>query len=130
MVRMTSRPGVELPDTQWARLQVDVHCRLRRGAWYRVADLTSGEARLDVNREQVPVARGSLKIVSTPPQYWTIVSRPRDAKGIAASWGDRYAVCPSCRNRAQLKGAPDSMRCPRCTKTFRVAWEEWLIGAG
>jgi hypothetical protein len=130
MVGMTLRPEVELPDPQWARLQVDVNCRLRRGAWYRVADLTVGEARLDVNREQVPVARAALKIVSKPPHYWSIVSRPRDAKGIAASWGDRYAVCPSCRNRAQLRGAPGSMHCPRCSSTFRVGWEEWFIGAG
>lgn len=117
-------------DPQWARLQVDVNCRLRRGAWYRVTDLTAAEATLDVNRRQVLVPRASLKIASTPPQHWTIVTRPRDAKGLSAQWGDRYAVCPGCRNRAQLKGAPHGMRCPRCGNMFRLAWEEWFIGVG
>lgn len=119
-----------MADPQWARLQVDVKCRLRRGAWYRVADMTLANAMLDVNRQQVPVPRASLKIVSAPPQYWTIVVRPNDAKGLTALWGDKYAVCPGCRNRAQLKGAPQSMRCPRCLRSFRVAWEEWFVGVG
>ena len=125
-------PGVggTVADAQWARLQVDVNCRLRRGAWYRVAGLTPVDATLDVNREQVPVPRTSLKIVSTPPQHWTIVIRPRDAKSLPAQWGDKYAVCPGCRNRTQLKGAPQNMRCARCDCLFRVGWEEWFIGKG
>lgn len=115
---------------QWARVQVDVNCRLRRGAWYRVADLTPNEANLAVNHVQVRVPRASVKITATLPQHWSVVPRPRDAKGIAALWGDRYAVCPGCRNRAQLKGTPHDMRCPRCSKTFRVAWGEWFAGVG
>ncbi len=103
-----------MTEQQWARLQVDVNCPLRRGAWYRVANLTPGDALLDVNRSQVPVPRASLKIVSAAPQFWTVVSRPRDAKGLPTTWGDKYAVCPACRQRAPLKGA----------------WEEWLIGMG
>lgn len=119
-----------MADPQWARLQVELNCRLRRGAWYRVADLSPEEALLDVNRRQVPVPRASLKFVSAPPQYWTIVVRPHGARSLPALWGDKYAVCPGCRNRAQLKGAPQSMRCPRCERTFRVAWEEWFVGVG
>ena len=117
-------------DPQWARLQSDVKCRLRRGAWYRVAELTLAEATLEVNRVPVPVPRTSLKIVSSPPHYWTIVMRPCDAKSLPVLWGDKYAVCPGCRNRTQLKGAPQSMRCARCDRTYRVAWEEWFIGVG
>ena len=64
------------------------------------------------------------------PHYWTVVPVPRDARSLPAMWGDKYAVCPGCRNRAQLKGAPHTMRCPRCERTFRVAWEEWFVGAG
>jgi hypothetical protein len=111
-------------------LQVDVNCRVRRGAWYRVADLTSVEARLDVNREQILVPRGSLKIVSAPPQYWTVVARPSDARSLPAQWGDKYAVCPGCRNRMALKGAPHTMRCARCECIFRVGWEDWFLGVG
>src|SRR5207253_74620 len=54
MFPVAQREGAASADPQWARLQVDVNCRVRRGAWYRVADLTSAEARLDVNREQIP----------------------------------------------------------------------------
>ncbi len=125
---MVPRVRIAVGDPQWARLQSNVHCRLRRGAWYRVVDLTPAEATLDVNREQVPVPRASLKIVSSLPHYWTIVVRPRDAKCLPVLWGDKYAVCPGCRNRTQIKGAPQTMRCPRCDRTYRVAWEEWLIG--
>lgn len=122
--------GMTAADAQWARLQGDLNCRLRRGAWYRVAELTHAEATLQVNRAQVPVPRTSLKIVSAPPHCWTIVMRPRDAKSLPALWGDKYAVCPGCRNRTQLKGAPQTMRCARCDRTYRVGWEEWFIGVG
>lgn len=117
-------------ELQWARLRVDENRRLRRGAWYRVADITQREATLDVNRRAVAVPRASLEIVSAQPRYWTIVHRPRDAKGLPTLWGDRYAVCPGCRNRAPLRGAPQNMRCPRCERVFRVDWEDWFAGAG
>jgi hypothetical protein len=128
---MSPQQGAASAEPQWAQLQVDVNCRVRRGAWYRVADLTSGEARLDVNREQIAVPRASLKFVSAPPQHWTIVDRPNDAKSLPARWGEKYyAVCPGCRNRTQLQGAPHTMRCARCECTFRVAWEEWFVEVG
>jgi hypothetical protein len=130
MFRMALQERSASAEPQWARLQVDMNCRVRRGAWYRVAHLTPAEAKLDVNRQHVPVPRGSVKIVTTPPQSWTIVVRPRDAKSLPAQWGDKYAVCPGCRNRTQLKGAPQTMRCARCECTFRVAWEEWFVGVG
>lgn len=127
---MAAPPGAAGEDAQWARLQVDVNCRLRRGAWYRVADLTPAAVKLDVNHQQVQVARASVAIVSTPPRSWTVVRLPRDAKGLPVLWGDKYVVCPSCRNRAQVRGEPLDLHCPRCDKTFRVGWEEWFIGVG
>jgi hypothetical protein len=115
---------------QWARLQGDLNYQLRRGAWYRVAGFAPGEVLLDVNRRQVPVPRASLKIVSTAPRVWSIVPLPRDAKGLAPQWGDKYAVCPECRQRARLKGSPETMRCPRCERVFRVEWEQFSGEAG
>src|SRR5437899_10795619 len=101
MFPMALREGAASADPQWARLQVDVNCRVRRGAWYRVADLTSAEARLDVNREQIPVPRTSLKIVTAPPQHWTIVARPHDARSLPAHWGrsEERRVGKECRCR-------------------------------
>ncbi len=119
-----------MTDVQWARVQGSVNRRLRRGAWYRVAALTEDEALLEINRRRVAVPRAALQIVYAPPQFWSIVARPADAKSLAAQWGDRYAVCPGCRNRAQLKHPLQTLRCPRCEQTFRVAWGEWFVGAG
>ncbi|HYL54890.1 MAG TPA: hypothetical protein VEU73_04845 [Gemmatimonadales bacterium] len=119
-----------MTDVQWARVQGDVNRRLRRGAWYRVATLTEGDALLEINRQRVAVPRAALQIVYAPPQFWSVVPRPADAKSLVAQWGDRYAVCPGCRNRAQLKHTLQTLRCPRCEQTFRVAWAEWFVGAG
>src|SRR5438093_11963281 len=105
MFRMALREGAASADPQWARLQVDVNCRVRRGAWYRVADLTSAEARLDVNRAQIPVPRASLKIVTALPHHWTIAARPHDARSLPAQRSDKYSGCPGCPHRLELKGA-------------------------
>src|SRR5207247_10560623 len=110
--------------------QCSLHGPLRRSPSYRVAHCLSADARLDVDRERIPVPRTSLKIVTAPPQHWTIVARPQDARSLPARWGDKYAVCPGCRNRMELKGAPHTMRCARCECTFRVGWEEWFVGVG
>lgn len=107
----------------WARLQADVKCRLRRGAWYRVIQLRAREAILDVGRTPVSVARSALQLSSTPPSQWTVVSDPRNAAGLPPHLIE-YAVCPSCRSRAPFDEHPATMRCPRCNGLFAVAWNE------
>ena len=119
-----------MSEVQWARVQGDVNWRLRRGAWYRIATLTEDQALLEVNRQRVAVPRATLQIAAAPPQYWSIVPRPADAKSLAAQWGEKYAVCPRCRNRAQVKQMQQTLRCPRCEQTFRVLWGEWFVGVG
>jgi hypothetical protein len=109
---------------QWARLHSDVNVKLRRGAWYRILKLGAIEAVLDVNRQPHAVARGLLQIVQAAPIRWTVVPAPRNALRFPVGWGDRYAVCPSCRGRAQLEGQPHNMRCTRCNGLFDVAWNE------
>jgi hypothetical protein len=111
----------------WGQLKGDENRGLRRGAWYRVVALMPGEAVLDVNRKRVLMDRAALHLVAAPPQAWTVVRRPSDAKGVALALGERYGVCPSCRNRAPLKGGPPTLRCPRCHGVFRVAWDEWFV---
>ena len=106
---------------RWGRLQADIDCHLRRGAWYRVTKLASLEAVLDVNRKPVSVPQYLLQVVSTPPARWTVVPTPRH---VVRLWGVRYAVCPSCRDRAQLEGRPQRMACVRCKLEFEVDWEE------
>src|SRR5438309_11763679 len=60
-------------EPQWARLLHDANHGLRRGAWYRVAELTSDGAVLDVNRKRVSLPRTSLGLRSVLPQAWTVV---------------------------------------------------------
>jgi len=95
-----------MPQAQWARLQTDVKCTLRRGAWYRILKLTSADAVVDVKGKPVSIPRGTLQLSSTPGARWTV------------------------RNRASLKGDPARMRCDRCNGLFEVAWNEPYLAAG
>src|SRR5213592_2896611 len=78
---------------QWARVGGDVNIRLRRGAWYKVVSLTPEQAVVDVNEQQLSVARSFLQIVPLRPQRWSVVARPADAVNLPLSWGATYAVC-------------------------------------
>ena len=109
---------------RWGRLQADVNCQLRRGAWYRVTQLASLEAVLDVNRKPVTVPQYMLEVVSTPPAQWTVVPTPRHAVRL---FGAKYAVCPNCRERTRLDGQPRHLRCERCRGEFEVAWSEGYL---
>ena len=109
---------------QWGRLQVDVNCALRRGAWYRVAGLAALEAILDVNRRPLKVPHYLVEVVSRPPTRWSVVPRPEGAGELPSEWGPHYGVCPSCRERAALRGRPLRLECKRCRGEFDVAWDE------
>jgi len=89
---------------QWARLQTDVNVKLRRGAWYRIVKLGAVDAVLDVNRQPLTVSRTLLQIVQVPPSRWSVVPAPRNALRFPSSWGERYAVCPSCRGARRWWG--------------------------
>lgn len=113
---------------QWARVRVDRNLHVRRGAWYPVVGVTSGEAVLEVNDGSVRVPTSDLQIVVNRPLKWSVVPMPRDAVDLPLSWGSRYAVCPNCRARAQLRQRPARLRCPNCQGDFEVAWnEEYLL---
>jgi len=124
------RNGLDVPQsegdvqTQWARPRDDVNRGLRRGAWYRVIALTPREVVVDVNHSARTVPREGVEIVATPPQRWSVVSRPSDAVHLPVDWGDWYALCPTCRNRTPIKGHLATLRCPRCAGLFQIGWEE------
>src|SRR5881396_2446320 len=100
----------------WARLQADVNCNLRRGAWYRLIKAQGLAA----------VVRAFLQMSSSPPRKWTVVPRPRSMPR-SIEMGEHYAVCPSCRDRVPLRGRPRSMMCGRCSVEFAVDWEEQYL---
>jgi hypothetical protein len=110
----------------WARLQLDVDCSLRRGAWYRVTRIGTLESVVDVNRKPHAVPSYVLQVVGRPPRHWTVVRGPAGAVGVRSHAGSRYVVCPSCRERAPLTGRdrPRTLDCQRCHGTFEVAWSE------
>lgn len=118
------------PASQWARVQVDAPLPLRRGAWYRILKLTSMEATLNVKGKPLPVPRAQLQLSAEPVLRWTVVPAPRSSARFPSSWGEEYAVCPSCRERASLQDHPASMRCHRCNGLFDVAWNDQYRAKG
>jgi ribosomal protein S27AE len=110
----------------WARLQADLNCNLRRGAWYRLIKVEGLAAVVDVNRKPVPVVRAFLQLSDTPPRRWTVVPRPRSVPQ-SVEISAFYAVCPSCRDRVPLRGHPSRMLCGRCGVDFVVDWDEHYL---
>jgi hypothetical protein len=115
---------------QWASVKTDVKCGLRRGAWYRILKLTGTDAVVDVKGKPLSLPRGQLELTSEAAKRWSVVPSPKNAPRFPASWGQRYGVCPSCRDRAQLQGRPAGMRCHRCNGFFEIAWNEPDRAAG
>ena len=117
-----------MPGFRWARLQADVPCSLRRGAWYRVTKVAGLQAVVDVNRQPQSIPSYLLQIVSTPPRRWTVV-RPSGATRQGAAPEPGYGVCPSCRERTPLppRGQPRTLACGRCRGMFEVAWNEGYL---
>jgi len=113
---------------RWGRLQADVQCSLRRGAWYRVTRVAGFDALVDVNRQPQPVPSYLLQIVTTPPRQWTVVPKPSSGARRAPP-GTHYAVCPSCRERSALpgRGRPRALACTRCHGEFEIAWNEGYL---
>ena len=115
---------------QWGRLQADVDCSLRRGAWYRVRTVAGLEATVEVghNRNPQSVPSFLLQIVTAPPRRWTVVPRPARAVRMPREW-KQYAVCPSCRERAALptRSKARSLTCERCRGEFEIDWGEGYL---
>ncbi len=108
----------------WARLQADLNVQLRRGAWYRITQLGPLQAVVEVRGQRLEVPSAFLQVVDSPPRTWSVVARPSDAVHLPRDWGDRYAVCPSCRGRQAIDGRPRTMACQRCGGEFRVTWND------
>ncbi|HYS21529.1 MAG TPA: hypothetical protein VEO73_10615 [Gemmatimonadales bacterium] len=109
---------------QWARLTVDVDVHIRRGAWYRVLQLTPREVTVEIKGRQVPIPRAHLEVVANPSLRWAVVRRPRNSPRLPAGWGAEYGVCPGCRERAALIDHPESLRCLKCNGFFQVGWSD------
>ena len=109
----------------YARLREDVNLRLRRGAWHRVLKVEGLKAILEVNGRKVLVAAPLLEIVKRPPPRWTVVTQgPANARKAPPALAERYGVCPSCGERAQLRKRVRRLRCDSCKYEFDVAWDE------
>jgi hypothetical protein len=109
-----------MPELLWARLTTDLHCGLRRGAWYRVIREADGQVIVDVDHQPATVLREYLEFVSVRPDRWTTLERPSDVAGAAAAWGKSYGVCPHCTHRAPLVHPVVEAHCSKCGGTFLI----------
>jgi hypothetical protein len=116
-----------MPGLKWGRLQLDVDCSLRRGAWYRVVNLQSMQAVVDVNQKRLPVPLYILEVVTTPPKRWSVVPAPQGARRLPKEFAPQYAVCPNCRERVPLPDQAPELTCTRCRHTYDVAWDEGYL---
>ncbi len=114
---------------QWARVRARTQCPLRRGAWYRVLQLSTAEAVLEVHGQPLSVPRPFLQVLPVRPRMWSVVPRLRGGASPPADWGSRYGVCPRCSARAALPEQAVSMRCPACKQAFVIAWSDshWRV---
>src|SRR2546430_6952950 len=87
--------STHMSEVQWARLAEDANYGVRRGAWYRVAELTPSDAVVDVNRKPVALPRGAVKLRTPPPKSWRTVPRPPDARPHPQNSADKDAGPPS-----------------------------------
>jgi len=110
----------------FARLQADVPIKMRRGAWYRVIELTDLQAVLEINHRKVGVLRAWLEIQQRPPQYWSVVPRPEEHRKAPPPLRGSYGACPHCRARAPLpkKTTVRTLQCKKCEKEFEINWAE------
>jgi hypothetical protein len=108
----------------WARVRARAECPLRRGAWYRVVDITPVEAVLEVNNRLVHIPRAWVQILPLRPPLWSVVSGPRDATGHSRGSQTTYGVCPNCCARSALHRTAATWRCQRCGTVSAVAWSD------
>src|SRR5256712_1171042 len=125
-----SNRGTLMTGMRWARLQEGVDCKMRRGAWYRVPQVTGIKAIVEVNRQPLAVPSYAIEIVATPPRCWTVVPLPRRASRLATELGPRYGVCPSCRHRARLEQRARAMTCTPCHGPFQIARDRDYLPRG
>ena len=113
-----------MANDRWARLRIDVHRGIRRGAWYRVICTESDFVDLAVHGEKATLLRDELQFVSSRPPHWTMIVHCPHSVTLPGKLGKRYAVCPSCSHRQVPLGEPKGLRCDRCNGLFNIAWHE------
>jgi len=104
---------------EWAEIvRLCVH-RLRRGTWYPVLDASRPDmVTLDVGGTPFEVARECVHLADRRPMAWSVV-RDDDPNPF---FGAEYAVCPTCLERAPLRGQEQALTCPACGSTHPVDW--------
>lgn len=110
----------------WARVGPLGAHTLRRGAWYPVVRISSGNiVVLDVNRHNIPVDKRLLEIRYHRPERWTIVRcEPRVMQRVGRIFPLTYGVCPSCRHRQAFGADAKDLTCDRCHERAALAWDE------
>ena len=106
----------------FARVQDDVPLKLRKGAWYRVIELTDLQAVIEVNRRKVGVLRAWLEIRDRPPQRWAVVEGSKNNSKAPPPLRGMYGVCPNCRARTPLPKRARTHQCRKCGQDYEIDW--------
>ena len=77
-----------------------------------------------MNKRAVRALRALFEVRDRPLPRWTVVT---SKVGKKTPMTERYAVCPSCNERANLKGKPKRMTCPHCRSEFDIGWDETYL---
>src|SRR5881628_658214 len=115
-----------MPQMQyWARVRAGMDCPLRRGAWYRVVELTPGDTVLEVNSRLLRIPRAFLQILPRRPcavgaaaPCSRLRGRTHPGGPSKCSRGDRSLA--GWRAPARLRCAPSPRR-SACERELRLA---------
>jgi hypothetical protein len=108
---------------RWAHVKGDAKVPLRRGGWYKIVEATTQDIVVDIGGKRIQVSRRAVDLADRPDPAWSVVNAPSMAPRLPPAWGTKYAVCPSCRERAPLPPqALTELRCVRCNGLFAVEW--------
>lgn len=111
----------------WARSSGIGVDNIRRGAWYEVLDESEdGKLVLSVHGHKIRIDGARVSRRLERPAEWSVVVR---FGVMRPTWSNAwpkfrttYAVCPSCTNRQDPRGRPETLTCEACGQTFPVDW--------
>jgi len=109
---------------RWVKLASPPGGSSWRGAWYKVLGEEGFDLIIEVNRKPVRALRALFEVRDRPVPRWSVVT---SAPGKKTPMAAIYAVCPSCNERANLKGKPKRLTCPHCRSEFDIAWDETYL---
>jgi len=113
----------------WVRVHDSVADILRRGAWYPILEETGdGHVIVDCYKRRVRLSTADVQVRSDVPDHWSVVVRTGVLRptlgGQKTGVTTTYAVCPTCQQRQEFTGKPDTLGCAKCGRQAPVDWSQ------